>query len=98
MRTKTLSSLFAARYSLFASTRYSLLASLLGASLAVAAPLIPSTDLPGREQQRFVDPPAARLMWPQGPAASWPNAARPLHPGCRTQPHTKRRHANRQGC
>jgi hypothetical protein len=36
----------------------------LRGSAAAAAAAIPSSELPGRERERFVDPPGARLLYP----------------------------------
>jgi hypothetical protein len=41
-------------------------------SLAAAAARIPSSELPGRERERFVDPPAARLLQPTRPSTILP--------------------------
>jgi hypothetical protein len=41
---------------------------LMGSCLASAAPKIPSSALPGRERERFIDPPIARFFWPGAPA------------------------------
>lgn len=48
-----------------------------GASVASAAPLIPSSDLPGRERERFTDPPALRPMQPGGVTPGGPVITRP---------------------
>jgi hypothetical protein len=39
---------------------------LMGTTVCVAAP-IPSSDLPGRERQRFIDPPGFREITPRPP-------------------------------
>ena len=38
-----------------------------GMSCAAAAPRIPPTDQPGRERQRFIDPPGFREVAPRPP-------------------------------
>jgi hypothetical protein len=40
---------------------------LIGSSVCAAAPRIPSSDLPGRERQRFIDPPGFRDVAPGPP-------------------------------
>ena len=40
---------------------------LMGTTVCVAAPRIPSSDLPGRERQRFIDPPGFREITPRPP-------------------------------
>jgi hypothetical protein len=40
---------------------------LIGTTLCAAAPRIPPTDQPGRERQRFVDPPGFREIAPRPP-------------------------------
>jgi len=37
---------------------------LAGASVAQAAPPLPTSDLAGRERERFVDPPVGSMMYP----------------------------------
>jgi hypothetical protein len=37
---------------------------LAGLSVAQAAPPLPTSDLAGRERERFVDPPVGRMMYP----------------------------------
>ena len=55
----------------------------MSASVATAAAVrIPSSDLPGRERERFVDPPAARLFRPPEPSAVLPYEARPAGTYC----------------
>jgi hypothetical protein len=44
----------------------------LSTSLAAAAPRIPSSEPPGLERKRFVDPPGARLLQPQEPGTILP--------------------------
>lgn len=48
---------------------------------ALAAAAIPSSELPGRERYRFVDPPGANLMQPTQPSVQFPWDARPAGPG-----------------
>jgi hypothetical protein len=79
--------------------RIAAILSLMGGAVAVAGPRIPSSELPGRERERFVDPPGARLMQPGGPAISWPNAVRPTDPQCRPRAsHRKQRSPKRRRC
>jgi hypothetical protein len=42
------------------------------AMAAAAAPRIPSSEAPGRERERFVDPPGARLLQPTEPSTVLP--------------------------
>jgi hypothetical protein len=37
---------------------------LAGISVAQAAPPLPTSDLAGRERERFVEPPVGRMMYP----------------------------------
>jgi hypothetical protein len=55
----------------------------ISTSIAAAAALIPSSELPGRERYRFVDPPGARLLQPGEPNTILPWEARPPGPECR---------------
>jgi hypothetical protein len=57
--------------------RIAAILSLMSGAVAVAGPRIPSSELPGRERERFVDPPGARLMQPGGPTVSWPWDTKP---------------------
>jgi hypothetical protein len=66
-------------------------------SLAAAAPKIPSSALPGRERERFVDPPIARFFQPN--AGSAPLLT--VQPDCRPRAvrTSKQRRSKRQkGC
>jgi hypothetical protein len=54
---------------------------LIGTSVA-AAQIIPGGDLPGRERERFVDPPGARLLQPRAPDTVLPYGARGLRLDC----------------
>jgi hypothetical protein len=70
-----------------------------GISVAVAAPAIPSSELPGRERDRFTDSPVERFMRPgpyQPPQVIGPTA----EPQCdvRKPRHSKPRSARRNGC
>ena len=55
----------------------------IGASAAGGAPQIPSSELPGRERERFVDPPGARLREPTRPVVSLPGEALPAVRKCK---------------
>jgi hypothetical protein len=55
----------------------------ISTSFAAAAARIPSSELPGRERERFVDPPGARLLQPTAPSTILPWEARPPDPECR---------------
>jgi hypothetical protein len=48
---------------------------------ALAAAAIPSSELPGRERYRFVDPPGAGLMQPSEPPVRFPWDAKPAGQG-----------------
>jgi hypothetical protein len=69
-----------------------------GISVAAAAPPIPSSELPGRERDRFTDSPVERFMRP-GPYQS-PPLLEPTDPRCDVHPsrHSKTRSAGRKGC
>jgi hypothetical protein len=54
----------------------------LGASVAAAAPRIPSSELPGRERYRFVDPPGSRLLLPSESTVALPSAVEPRGSNC----------------
>jgi hypothetical protein len=67
--------------------RYQIAAMLFfaGMSIATAAPNIPSSELPGRERERFRESPLDRFTQPSPPAAplyELPNAGR----GCQIRP------------
>ena len=71
-----------------------------GISVAMAAPLIPSSALPGRERDRFTDSPVERFMRPgpyQTPQVIEPSAAEPQ---CNVHKprHSKPRSATRTSC
>jgi hypothetical protein len=68
-------------------------------STAVAAPLVPSSVMPGRERDRFTDSPVERFMRP-GPYVS-PPVIGPASPGaCNTHPsrHSKPRSQQQKQC
>jgi hypothetical protein len=70
-----------------------------GISVAAAAPLIPSSELPGRERDRFTDSPVERFMRP-GPYQS-PQVIEPTtEPQCDVHKprHSKPRSARRKSC
>jgi hypothetical protein len=70
-----------------------------GISVAAAAPLIPSSELPGRERDRFTDSPVERFMRP-GPYQS-PQVIEPtIKPQCdvRKPRHSKAQSARRKSC
>jgi hypothetical protein len=54
----------------------------IGISVAAAAPRIPSSELPGRERYRFVDPPGARLLEPRESTVALPSAEEPRGSNC----------------
>src|SRR3954449_7859595 len=59
--------------------RYAAALALLGmpvAAVAQVVPIIPRSELPGREQQRFTDPPAARAQ-PRGTVITLPSTVAP---------------------
>jgi hypothetical protein len=57
--------------------------------VAAAAPVVPSSALPGRERERFMESPVERFMQP-GPYTS-PQLFEPsAKPGCRVGPASKR--------
>jgi hypothetical protein len=67
-----------------------------GVCAAAAAPLVPSSELPGRERDRFTDSPVERFMRP-GPYLQPPVIAEPqCSPG--KPRHSKSRSAGRKGC
>ena len=71
-----------------------------GISVAMAAPLIPSSELPGRERDRFTDSPVERFMRP-GPFGT-PQVIEPTaaEPRCNVHKprHSKPRSATRKSC
>jgi hypothetical protein len=69
-----------------------------GVSVAAAAPPIPSSELPGRERDRFTESPVERFMRP-GPYQT-PPVIEPATPQCDAgKPrHSKSRSAKRQSC
>ena len=70
-----------------------------GISVAAAAPLIPSSELPGRERDRFIDSPVERFMRP-GPYQS-PQVIEPtINPQCDVHKprHSTARSARRKSC
>jgi hypothetical protein len=70
-----------------------------GLSVAAAAPLVPSSELPGRERDRFTDSPVERFMRPgpfEPPQVIEP-AAEP-HCDLAKPRHSKSRSARRKGC
>jgi hypothetical protein len=70
-----------------------------GISVAAAAPLIPSSELPGRERDRFTDSPVERFMRP-GPYQS-PQVFEPtFEPQCGVHKprHSKARSPRRKSC
>jgi hypothetical protein len=70
-----------------------------GISVAAAAPLIPSSELPGRERDRFTDSPVERFMRP-GPYQS-PQVIEPtIKPQCDVHKprHSTARSARRKSC
>src|SRR5262245_47605571 len=60
--------------------RYAAALAMLGMPTAAVAqliaPIIPQSDRPGREQQRFIEPPAARAQ-PRGPVIALPSTVAP---------------------
>ena len=70
-----------------------------GISVAAAAPLIPSSELPGRERDRFTDSPVERFMRP-GPYGSPPVITPSTEPACnaRKPRQAKSRSAKRKNC
>jgi len=70
-----------------------------GISVAAAAPLVPSSVLPGRERDRFTDSPVERFMRP-GPYQTPPVIGPTAEPQCdvRKPRHSKPRPASRRSC
>jgi hypothetical protein len=70
-----------------------------GVSVAVAAPLVPSSEMPGRERDRFTDSPIERFMRP-GPYRPPQVIAPAAEPQCgtRTPRHSKPRSVSRKTC
>ncbi len=69
-----------------------------GISVAAAAPAIPSSEMPGRERDRFTDSPVERFMQPgpyQAPPVIEPSTKAPcgVH-----KPHAKSRSSKRGIC
>jgi hypothetical protein len=73
--------------------------SVMSGAVAIAAPRIPASDLPGRERYRFVDPPGARLMQPGEPTVTFPWDAKPTdRRSCRVHVARSSRTVRRRGC
>ena len=70
-----------------------------GISVAAAAPLVPSSELPGRERDRFTDSPVERFMRP-GPYQTPHVIAPAAEPQCDVHKprHAKVRPARRKSC
>jgi hypothetical protein len=69
----------------------------VGSALAAAAPKVPSSALPGRERERFVDPPIARFFQPD--VRSEPLLT--IEPDCRpraARTSKQQRSKRRKGC
>jgi hypothetical protein len=65
---------------------------LIGTTVCAAAPRIPPTDQPGRERQRFVDPPGFREIAPRPPLVIPDSGVRPKSKRkCRARKSGKRR-------
>jgi hypothetical protein len=54
----------------------------IGTGAMPAAAQISGSDLPGRERDRFVDPPGAGLLQPRGPNTALPYGANGPQFGC----------------
>jgi hypothetical protein len=69
-----------------------------GVCAAAAAPLVPASELPGRERDRFTDSPVERFMRP-GPI-ELPQVISPAAPQCGAgkSSHSKSRSSRRKGC
>jgi hypothetical protein len=67
-------------------------------SVAAAAPPIPSSEMPGRERDRFTESPVERFMRP-GPYQA-PQVVAPTVPRCKDQKlgHSKSRSTKRKDC
>jgi hypothetical protein len=70
----------------------------LAAGVAVAAPLVPSSELPGRERDRFTDSPVERFMRP-GPFEPSQVIAPAAKPQCGVgKPRHAKSRSARKGC
>jgi hypothetical protein len=69
-----------------------------GISVAAAAPPIPSSEMPGRERDRFTESPVERFLRP-GPYQA-PQVVAPTEPRCKDQKpgHSKSRSTKRKDC
>ena len=69
-----------------------------GISVAAAAPPVPSSEMPGRERDRFTESPVERFMRP-GPYQA-PQVVAPAAPRCKDQKlgHSKSRSTKRKDC
>lgn len=69
-----------------------------GISAAVAAPAIPSSEMPGRERDRFTDSPVERFMRPG--SYEFPPVIEPAEPRCKNQKpgHSKSRSTKHRDC
>jgi hypothetical protein len=68
----------------------------IGAAVAAAAPRIPSSELPGRERYRFVDPPGSRLLLPSESTVALPSAVEPKGGNCPPSRKAKRARKSRR--
>jgi hypothetical protein len=69
----------------------------IGTAAAAAVPRIPSSEAPGRERERFVDPPGARLLQPSQPSTVLPYGTQPFELHCRPRA-THRKARGRKRC
>jgi hypothetical protein len=69
-----------------------------GISVAAAAPPVPSSEMPGRERDRFTESPVKRFMR-AGPYQA-PQVVAPTEPRCKDQNpgHSKSRSTKRKDC
>jgi hypothetical protein len=70
-----------------------------GTSIALAAgaaPHIPSSEAPGRERERFIDPPGAKLLKPNQPSTVLPYGPRSFELRCRPRGDRHKAHGRRR--
>ena len=68
-----------------------------GAALAAAAaPQIPASESPGRERERFTDPPGAKLLQRNQPSTVPPYGTRPFELSCRPRAGKRKAPARRR--
>jgi hypothetical protein len=74
---------------------FALAAGFVSAGVAIAAPVVPPSALPGRERDRFMESPVEHFMQP-GQSAPPSLLQSPAKPHCRPGPAGKRRRSSKR--